>query len=121
MVLLVKAAAKSALLAKLLCPFVARQPFSAASHAQSVYRYPLRPSEPATGECCGSDCRDCVWTQFSENLQGWEEGAARDALLIDLTPAGHDAAREGGEGDHAARLDEGQRWIGRNVTGVDRA
>lgn len=72
-----------------------RRPFSAPAHAHGGrYLYPLRPSEPATGECCGNDCRDCVWTQFWDRLQAWEEAAARDALRL-----------EGG-------ADEGQRWMG---------
>lgn len=32
-----------------------------------------RPIEPAMEECCGNDCRDCVWTDYWNALQRWEE------------------------------------------------
>lgn len=31
-----------------------------------------RPTEPAMEECCGNDCRNCVWTVYWEKLQAWE-------------------------------------------------
>lgn len=34
------------------------------------------PEEPKDGECCGSDCRHCVWTVYWEQLQLWERQEA---------------------------------------------
>lgn len=36
-----------------------------------------RPVEPGPTECCGNDCRLCVWTVYWEALQAWEEEQAR--------------------------------------------
>lgn len=31
------------------------------------------PREPLPEECCGNDCRLCVWTVYWQDLQAWEE------------------------------------------------
>ena len=54
---------------------------AAATPAAAKPHPPMRrpPEEPKDGECCGSDCRYCVWTEYWEQLQAWQrqEAAAR--------------------------------------------
>ena len=37
------------------------------------------PPEPGPGMCCGRDCPNCVWIQYSEALAQYEEGRAARA------------------------------------------
>jgi hypothetical protein len=31
-----------------------------------------KPNEPQNNECCGSECPDCVWIQYWEEMNEWE-------------------------------------------------
>lgn len=31
------------------------------------------PTEPAPEECCGNDCRDCVWTEYWAALTAYQD------------------------------------------------
>ena len=33
----------------------------------------VRPSEPEPDDCCGNDCRDCVWIDYSLQLALWQK------------------------------------------------
>jgi hypothetical protein len=30
---------------------------------------PRKPEEPKDGECCGNDCHRCVWIEYWEKLE----------------------------------------------------
>jgi hypothetical protein len=36
-----------------------------------------KPREPAMEECCGNDCRDCIWVAYWEELGRYEEAVRR--------------------------------------------
>ncbi len=50
--------------------------------ARARYLYPLKPAAPAAGECCGSDCRYCVWTQFWDRQTLWEAAHAEPSIVF---------------------------------------
>ena len=50
----------------------------AALPAKAQPRMAAPPEEPKDGECCGSDCRHCVWTVYWEQLQVWEQQQEAD-------------------------------------------
>jgi hypothetical protein len=31
-----------------------------------------KPNQPQNNECCGSECPDCVWIQYWEEMNEWE-------------------------------------------------
>lgn len=31
-----------------------------------------KPNQPQHNECCGSECPDCVWIQYWEEMNEWE-------------------------------------------------
>lgn len=47
-----------------------------------------KPVEPGDGECCGNDCRDCVWVEYWSKLEAWQDEATTVKLQVDaLSPA----------------------------------
>lgn len=61
---------------------------------------PPRPVEPADGECCGSDCRDCVWTEHWRALEAWQAAREREEAGGGDGGAGALAAEPRGPGAH---------------------
>ena len=37
---------------------------------------PIRPQRPEDGDCCRSDCTNCVFSIYDRDLERWEEAHA---------------------------------------------
>ncbi len=52
-----------------------------------------KPTPPADGECCESECSPCVWDRYYEELRLWQQQevarkAAEQASSADAAQAG---------------------------------
>jgi hypothetical protein len=53
-------------------PPVGHRHLATAALAGSATPVPEKPREPSAEECCGNDCRNCVWTEYWAKLQEYE-------------------------------------------------
>jgi hypothetical protein len=75
-------------------PPVGHRQFVRAASAGSASPVPEKPREPSAEECCGNDCRNCVWTEYwakqpgpaaSEAAQSAPSAVARDTGTVELS------------------------------------
>jgi hypothetical protein len=62
-------------------PSFPRAPASRLTTSPSPHQPPSprpRPAMPDPEDCCGNDCRDCVFTTYSEALATWEAEAREE-------------------------------------------